>query len=310
MELQKCTLNLSRNRKELKPHGTIEFPCAGFSEIYEAGSEVAWHWHEEFEIVYLEWGSMDWQVTGKTYRLKEGDLFAVNSGILHHAAAKSRCLLDTLVFHKNFITGGEESVFERKYIRPLAECNFFDGCLMNGLPTDMAFLCSTYKDALSAYVSEEDGHEFIVRQRLTEICMELYRQFRPKQEETAWNADRERIQKMISYIHDYFMEDITLARIAGAADIGERECLRCFKRCIQTSPIQYLLKYRVMRAAGMLREEKDRSIADISNACGFDSPSNFSQMFKRYFSCTPKVYRINSHPNRKQVIPRQVNSEL
>lgn len=50
---------------------------------------------------------------------------------------------------------------------------------------------------------------------------------------------------MISFIHEHFQENLDLAQIARAADIGERECLRCFKRAIQTSPLQYLLKYRV-----------------------------------------------------------------
>ncbi len=305
MELQKCNLSLGRNRKELKPHGTLEFPCAGFSEIYEENTEVAWHWHEEIEIVYLEWGNMDWQVPGKTYHLKEGDLFAINSEILHHAVAKSKCRLDTLVFHRYFITGGDQSVFDQKYIRPLTGCCSFDGCLVNDFAVDVPLLCGIYKEALSAYVSEEDGHEFTIRHKLSEICMELYRHFGPKQVQTIWNVDIERIQRMLYYIQEHYMENITLAQIAGAADIGDRECLRCFKRCIQTSPIQYLLKYRVMRAAAMLREERDRSIAEISNACGFDSPSNFAQTFKRYFQCTPKKYRSENDPRLNCIIQMQ-----
>lgn len=310
MELQKCNLNLGRNRKELKPHGTIAFPCAGFSEIYEKNTEVAWHWHEEIEIVYVEWGSMDWQVPGKIYHLKEGSLFAVNSGILHHASAKTRCRLNTFVFHRYFITGSDQSVFDEKYIRPLTECCSFDGCLMNDLQTDTLLLCRTYREALSAYVSGEDGHEFMIREKLSEICMELYRHFRPKQAQTVWNADIERIQKMLYYIQEHYMENIALAQIAGAADIGERECLRCFKRCIQTSPIQYLLKYRVMRAAAMLREDRAKSIAEISNACGFESPSNFAQTFKKYFLCTPKKYRLDNDPRLNCIIPAQMQESF
>ena len=34
MGLKECGLNLSRDNKELKPHGTIDFPCAGYSSCY------------------------------------------------------------------------------------------------------------------------------------------------------------------------------------------------------------------------------------------------------------------------------------
>ena len=55
--------------------------------------------------------------------------------------------------------------------------------------------------------------------------------------------------------------------------------------------MQYLIKYRVTQAASLLLKNPDKSIAEISIQCGFESPSNFSQMFKRYYRCTPREYR-------------------
>ena len=34
MALQDCTLNLNRTGRELQPHGTPDFPCAGYSSVY------------------------------------------------------------------------------------------------------------------------------------------------------------------------------------------------------------------------------------------------------------------------------------
>ncbi|MFQ9705011.1 MAG: helix-turn-helix domain-containing protein [Enterocloster clostridioformis] len=79
-----------------------------------------------------------------------------------------------------------------------------------------------------------------------------------------------------------------MARIARAADIGERECLRCFKRAIQTSPMQYLLKYRITQGFHMLLRSPHSSISSIAGMCGFSSPSNFSQMFARFLSVRPE----------------------
>lgn len=96
---------------------------------------------------------------------------------------------------------------------------------------------------------------------------------------------------MLEFIHGHFAENITLDDIAKSANIGGRECLRCFRKTIQLSPIQYLLKYRIMQGAELLMENSERSVSEISVLCGFDSPSNFSKMFKRFYSCTPREYR-------------------
>ena len=74
MALQDCTLNLNRTGRELQPHGTPDFPCAGYSSVYtdSAGDVVPWHWHEDLEIIYVESGHLRLQVPGKTLHLKQG----------------------------------------------------------------------------------------------------------------------------------------------------------------------------------------------------------------------------------------------
>ena len=51
MGLKECGLNLSRDNKELKPHGTIDFPCAGYSSCYRDSEDdiIPWHWHPEWK---------------------------------------------------------------------------------------------------------------------------------------------------------------------------------------------------------------------------------------------------------------------
>ena len=83
MGLQKCALNLNRIGKELQPHGTAQFPCAGYAAVYTDKPEdvIPWHWHEELEIVYVETGSLKLQIPGKTFHLGQGEGFVINSCI-------------------------------------------------------------------------------------------------------------------------------------------------------------------------------------------------------------------------------------
>ena len=54
--------------------------------------------------------------------------------------------------------------------------------------------------------------------------------------------------------------------------------------------MQYLIRYRLLKGALMLTKTT-HSISEISMGCGFDSPSNFSRMFKRTYQCSPREYR-------------------
>jgi hypothetical protein len=90
-------LNLSRAGKELQPHGTIEFPCAGYYEQLTGKTEdiISWHWHEEIEIVYIKDGTLKLQIPAKSFYLEKGDCMAINS--IRIFANSSACLLVAFV---------------------------------------------------------------------------------------------------------------------------------------------------------------------------------------------------------------------
>ncbi|CAH0263518.1 Melibiose operon regulatory protein [Peribacillus sp. Bi96] len=293
MSLQKCGLNLNRAGKELQPHGTFEFPCAGYSERYTDKPEdfIPWHWHEEIEIVYVKDGVLKLQIPAKSFHLKKGDCIVIKSNIPHYAMTASYCELQSLVFNPMLITGNKDSVFANKFMLPLISCTSFDGYLFRGGDNEKA--TNNFISAFEALAQNISGFEFIVREKLSNLCFFLYQQFEKEFATGDMELDRDnfRIRKMLNYIHNNFSEDLTLVDIAKVADIGERECLRCFQRTIQLSPIQYLLKYRIMQGADFLLKNPANSISEISSLCGIDSPSNFSKMFKRFYNCTPREYR-------------------
>lgn len=300
MALQECGLNLNRVSKELQPHGSLEFPCAGYSSYHMDRQEdiIPWHWHEEIEIVYIENGQMEIKIPSKSFLMQKGDCVAINSNVLHYGAAVGECELRSLVFSPALITGNEDSVFSKKYMQPLLTCNRFCGYFIKaGSNENVAHWFNCAFEALS---KDCYGYEFIVREKLSRICLFLYGEFGPRADTRNIPLDQDgfRIRKMLAFIHKNYADDISVAEIAGMADISERECLRCFQKTIQLSPIQYLLKYRIMHGAEMLLGNPADSISEIATSCGFDSPSNFSKIFKRYYNCTPREYR-NLNTNRK-----------
>lgn len=293
MALQECTLHQNQRLKELNPHGTLAFPCAGYSSVYTDNEEnaIPWHWHEDLEIIYMKEGRMELKIPSKTFYIEEGDAFAINSNVLHYGIGADYCHLYSLVFSPLLVSGSEESVFARKYMQPLLSCSSFTA--MPLLRNEREDILRWFLNAFDAMQKEPPGFEFTVRENLSRICFFLSKEFEGTAgaHTSVQSQDSLRIRKMLEFIHKNFSADISLSDIAKSADIGERECLRCFQKTIQLSPIQYLLKYRIMQGAEMLLYCPELSISDIASSCGFDSPSNFAGTFKRFHNRTPREYR-------------------
>ena len=69
MALQVCGLTMNSTKRELKAHGTVDFPCAAYSKLYtdRIDDVVFWHWHDELEIMYVRTGQLTVRVPQKTY---------------------------------------------------------------------------------------------------------------------------------------------------------------------------------------------------------------------------------------------------
>lgn len=298
MALQECGLHMNRFYKELQAHGRPEFPCAGYASSYSErpGEDIPWHWHEELEIIHITQGALTVRIPSEEFLVEAGDTIVINGNILHYGIGAPTCDLRSLVFHPMLITGNDSSVYATRYMQPLLACSAFTGYLIKGAEhPEVAQWFLTAHDALA---SDEIGYEFVVRECLSRICLYPYRALLPQMNEAngSLSLDNLRVRRMLGYIHENYANDITLAQIAHEADISERECLRCFQKTIQQSPVQYLLQYRIMQGADLLVRNQSLSIQEAASLCGFDSQSNFSKIFKRFYHCTPREYRKARHP--------------
>ena len=95
---------------------------------------------------------------------------------------------------------------------------------------------------------------------------------------------------MLLYIYEHYPEKITVQQVAEAAFISERECFRVFRDCLQTTPVEYLMNYRIRKACIML-EEGCETVTAIGQACGLGSSSYFGRIFRETMGMTPVEYR-------------------
>ena len=96
---------------------------------------------------------------------------------------------------------------------------------------------------------------------------------------------------MLKYIRDNFASEITLDDMARQAGLSTKYFCAFFKNMTGTTPVKYLLAYRVERAARKLLGT-DESITRIAYDCGFNDLSYFIKTFKDVKRITPKNYRM------------------
>lgn len=101
---------------------------------------------------------------------------------------------------------------------------------------------------------------------------------------------RDRIQTMMSFIHENYSEKLTLEDIAGSALISKRECLRCFQEAIHKSPFAYLKEYRIEMAEKLLKTTS-LSVMEVGLRAGFSNNAYFGKTFKEMTGKTSGEYR-------------------
>ena len=78
--------------------------------------------------------------------------------------------------------------------------------------------------------------------------------------------------------------------MAETATMGRSAFSTRFKECFNETPMTFVRKARLRRAARMLRTTQT-SIRSIASVAGFASRSRLSQTFTREYGMTPSAYR-------------------
>lgn len=144
-------------------------------------------------------------------------------------------------------------------------------------------------------MQNETDSEFQTRNILSETWNLLIKELQenPDNQYIAGTEQTNRLRSMIAYINNHYPEKITLAGIAKAAGVSEREVTRCFKKNIGQSPMDYLMKYRLNQSKKLLLETS-MTITDICQQCGFSDSAYFGKVFRKSYDMTPSEYRSRS----------------
>lgn len=293
MALSSCNSTIDQSKRELISHGITMFPIACYDDDLNAMS-VPWHWHDEFEFIILTEGTAQIHIENQIVSLESGNAIFINSTILHSIdkVHDHPCRCHSLVFHARLIGGSIESIFWQKLIKPIMQDSTYRFLCLNPSISWQNEIIENMSSAWQAIVDETEDFENETRYYLSKAfrSMNTHQQHinsLPNKQEQL-NAERTKI--MIQFIEENYFNELSLMMIAKSASISKSACLRCFRQIINSTPIQYLMQYRIEKAAEALKITNQK-VNEIAMNCGFSDFSYFSKCFRESKGCTPLEYR-------------------
>lgn len=96
--------------------------------------------------------------------------------------------------------------------------------------------------------------------------------------------------RAIAIMDETIENPVSPAVIADRLRISTRQLERLFGRYLNSTPKHYFMERRLHRAQNLL-VQTEHSITEIAMACGFQSTSHFSKVFRSHFGRSPLSHR-------------------
>ncbi len=246
------------------------------------------HWHEDIEYIHVHKGKMVYHVNGVEIPLSPGQALLINARQLHHARAFNGedCLYLAVLFRPEILSSN--IALRSKYIDPVTSAHIPCLVLDGSHP-----LCACLDEAARLHREKAPAFEMRVLSQLNQMWALFFEHV--QRESNAGpppKADPDvAVQKqMADYIYRNYPHRLTLGQIAQAGGVCKSKCCQIFKKYLRKTPGEFLMAYRLEAAAHLLRTT-GQSVTEIAYACGFNSPSYFTESFRREHGCTPRRFR-------------------
>lgn len=298
----KSDTTASKTAQETTKYGEIGYPVQVYyielSKMYM--HRIRWHWHDEIEILIVNHGEAFFLADDQKLHLCAGQGILINQNIIHSVQSigtGANCTMYSVTFHPSFLFGYGNTMMSSKYLVPIVNSPALKTVELHERDPWHEKLLDTINSVIAINMTKKYGYELLTKSYLCQLWALLLEQIAPqnitKNKQLTLSMDETRVKEAILYIEQHYQEQITLEQLAESIHISKSECCRCFKRTLQLTPIEYLMKYRIFQAASMLQKDapEARSMSSLAFSVGFNNASYFNKIFKQYLDCTPSEYK-------------------
>lgn len=250
------------------------------------------HFHEEFELNYIENGKGARRVIGNHIQdIEDVELVLVGSNLQHawfgELPETQEVLEITLQFHKDLF---EEKLLRRNQLSCIRQ-------MFEKSQRGILFSRETTIKLAPRIKALHQKHAFDSVMELFSILHDLSTsRGMISLSDPTFNSHEgqsfrsKRIEASFEYMQQNFARPISLADVARLSCMTEPAFSRFFKQHAGINFIDSLTDIRLGHASRLL-VDTTLSVGEIAYQCGFHNISNFNRIFKKKKNITPKDYR-------------------
>ncbi len=251
----------------------------------------SWHFHPEYEIVYISNGKGKRHIGNHISQFENGDLIFLGPDLPHFGFTEQMTEQHTEIviqMKKSFL--GDDFLSKPEFFQ-IAQ-------LFQRSHLGLSFFGKTKEKAgdILLQMAKQQGFERLIS------LLELLHFLATSEDYQTLNAtnyafevnaqDYPRINAIYQYVDQHFKEHISLDEVAKLINMTPPAFSRYFKKLTGKTFVQFVNEYRIAYASKQLGEE-DQMITDISFESGFNNISHFNKQFKLITGLTPSEYRSN-----------------
>jgi AraC-like DNA-binding protein/mannose-6-phosphate isomerase-like protein (cupin superfamily) len=289
--MQIKNFKIDQSLQDLTEHRTLVLPVACYEPtiINNINGFIPLHWHDEFQFVLIIKGESVFQIYEDKILLKEGQGLFINSGSLHKAldVNNTGCVYICLNVSPHFVLSQE---LYSTYVYPYIQATnlpylYFDNSEQWGKNIIDAI------KKINLLINEKTSYyEIEITAQLTLIWQNLIiNGFQLEYNQTEM-LNNNRMKQMLNWIHQNYADKIQLGDIARVGQLSRSECCRFFKRILKTTPLNYVIEYRIQKSLVLLQKE-DVNVTEVAYQVGFNSTSYFIDKFRKSMKMTPLAYK-------------------
>ncbi len=253
------------------------------------------HWHDCIEICLIKEGSGMYYIGGKDYPFKKNDVFIIKSKEIHLAYNDKDVVMQVLLFDPSLLYSGSRYSFEMEYAIAFMEAGIRYGCRLEPENEYYNAIMQALLEIEDEFLAKQNGYQLMIKSLLLKISLSLKRYANIREGNTGLEkriGNFSRLKPVLDHIEDSYQSPLKLDDLAKLANMSASNLSIVFKRTMGISPIDYLIRARIIKASELLTGT-EMKIIDIALECGFSSITNFIKSFKKYTGLLPKDYRKN-----------------
>lgn len=264
------------------------------NEIDRGPSGYSPHAHEFTEIAVILSGEGRHRLDGIGVELREGDCFVVAPGRIHSYEALRDFRVLNVLFLESAVRGRVPEVAVLSGYRgflswePNIRGAHYAGSPVRPEPDKFELILRLLRyleREQSSHPQERDAKAILA---LGLVIAELCRAFVAADVSTVGCFTS--LERAIVWLESHYGEKISLAEFAGAAALSTATLNRRFRNIIGCSPMEYVRKERLRRAALALRNTSLK-LPVIAEATGFSDAPHLERSFKKEYGVGTRDYR-------------------